>query len=380
MKCSRCKYNECAPGLKRCERCRNAGGNTKKGLSFDIDVVDAPAPTMPKIPAPEIEAEPGGGVHLTEFDLLISAAKKRHATVENVCGELNLSPVELKKLIHRAQGAGFAVDVAGEYVGIRESAPSGVTVDVVPIVGEHQIIGAISDTHFGSKYTMRSQLRAFVEYAYSQGVRDIMHSGDMLDGCYDHGRWELLGHGADEQTDDAIATMPAMPGLSYHCITGNHDHTFCALTGLEIGPYIVNRFVAAGRNDIHFYGNRSAYLRVRGALIQLWHPRGAVPYALSYRLQKQVEAYSPGLKPDILLTGHLHKHAQIVSRGIHAFLVPCFQGGGSEFSNSLVGQPANGGLILRWGMTEHGTLRSVTSELVSYYENERPREITNEGD
>jgi DNA polymerase II small subunit/DNA polymerase delta subunit B len=248
-------------------------------------------------------------------------------------------------------------------------------VDVAPVVGDEQIIAAISDTHSGSKYAQRSQLRDFIQYAYSLGVRQVAHSGDWLDGCYDHGRFELSHHGIDDQTRDAIETLPKLDGLSYWGICGNHDQTFTARVGVEVGPYIEQRFKSAGRSDVHMVGNASAYLRIRGALIHLWHPKGGVPYAISYRLQKQVEAYSPGLKPDMLLTGHLHKFGRIVERGVHAFCVPCFQGPGSAFSNSLVGQPAVGGLILRWRITQNGTLRSVSDELVSYYHNEQARQV-----
>jgi predicted phosphodiesterase len=324
---------------------------------FDIDVETAP-------PA-------------ADYADLVAAARRPGASIETVCNDLGVSPAELGRRVGEAQKAGVAVQVAsGGVIGIRPAAPSEAPVEIAPIVGQSAVVGVMSDTHFGSKYCLRAPMRDYVKYAYTRGAREILFAGDLLDGCYRHGRWELSHHGVDEQIQDAIYTLPQLPGLKYHGICGNHDQTFVDSCGMEIGSYIERAFKDAGRADFFMHGNASAYLRVRGALIHLWHPKGGVPYALSYRLQKQVEAYSPGLKPDILLAGHLHKSVQLVTRGVHAFLVPCWQSGGSAFSNSLVGAPANGGLVLSWGLTEHGTLRSVVSEVVSYYHDESPRVLS----
>jgi hypothetical protein len=345
--------------------------------------LDAP-PTVrecrPVAPIADL-ARPGKGADSSNSSLpegvlhLVAEARKPGATLEGVCNALDVSPARLARLIESAKAQGFAVHVEQGAIGIRAAVPSNVPVEVAPAVSGRQVVGAISDLHFGSKYCLRAQLRDFIAKAHAAGVREMLCSGDVLDGCYRHGRWELTHHGIDEQTQDAIETLPQLPGLVYHCITGNHDQTFTSEIGVEVGPYIEHRFKASGREDVRFHGNAGAYLRIKGALIHLWHPAGGVPYALSYKLQKAIEAYSPGLKPDILLAGHLHKSVQCVSRGVHGFLVPCWQSGGSAFGNSLVGAPANGGLILGWELTAHGTLRSLTSEVVSYYHDEGPRNL-----
>ena len=372
--CTRCggpgpfgRMSKSADGLRpNCKSCENASSQARRARSskgsddFEITVEE---PDYPRV--------------ISKRDLVNSLLGRRRLSVVELCNKFDVSPSRLQSIIEEARSQGLAVELDFDSVGIRPAAPSEIPVDlgVAPIVGDPQTVGVSSDWHFGSKYCMRAQLRDFVSYAYSRGVREMLCCGDVLDGCYDHGKWELSHHGIDEQTDDAIATLPAFPGLTYHCIAGNHDGTFTDTCGIEVGPYIEHRFRGAGRDDVKFHGNRGAYLRVRGALVHLWHPQGGVPYALSYKLQKQIEAYSPGLKPDILLTGHLHKSVQVVSRGVHGFLVPCFQSGGSAFGNSLVGSPANGGLILTWRLTEHGTLRSLTSEICSYYHSEGPRYI-----
>jgi hypothetical protein len=308
---------------------------------------------------------------------------KRTKLRERLAGEFEIT-VEEPAQAHAPEPAPEPDLVDEERARLAESARSaakGFTTGdqvVVPVAqsGQSEIVGVASDFHFGSKYCLRAQLRDFVVMAYSRGAREILCSGDWLDGCYPHGRFELSHHGIDEQADDAIQTLPIMPGLSYWGITGNHDHTFAANVGLSVGAYLEDRFRRAGRQDVHFCGDAGAFVRLRGATFHLWHPIGKPPYALSYLLQKEINVYSPGNKPDFLLVGHLHKALMdCCVRGVHAFLVPCFQGQGSAFSMGLVGAPAIGGIILTWRQTDHGTLRSVASELISYYEDERPREI-----
>jgi DNA polymerase II small subunit/DNA polymerase delta subunit B len=265
------------------------------------------------------------------------------------------------------------VDVEHDHVGIRPTVDETRIQDigVPPVVGERQRVAVISDLHLGSKYCLREQLIEFVRYAYASGVRQVLCPGDVLDGCYKHGLWELSHHGVDAQTDDLIEVLPHLPGLSYHAITGNHDETFEDTCGMSVGQFITDRFRSRGRHDIRFYGRRGAFLRIGGAIVELWHPRGGGAYAKTYKLQKKIEGYPVGHKPHLLLTGHWHQFGHVYERGVHGFLCPTFQGGGSAFGKSLGGAPTIGGLMLSWDMTEGGTMRQFVSEYRAYFEAER---------
>ena len=48
-------------------------------------------------------------------------------------------------------------------------------------------------------------------------------------------------------------------------------------------------------------------------------------YATSYRLQKLVESYTSGKKPNILLAGHVHKYCVLFERMVHCVSVPSLQ-------------------------------------------------------
>lgn len=307
---------------------------------------------------------------------LVDATKRSPIKFSDLCDRLNMSPTKTKELIERASQLGVALHIEHDHVGIRHTYEEKVTtVGIAPVVGQRQKVAVISDTHLGSKYCLREQLVDFIEYAYQQGVRDILHPGDVLDGMYRHGLWEVSHSGLEAQTEDLFEVLPKKKGLNYHCITGNHDWTFAEASGVDVGSYMTTYFKERGRSDLHFYGNRGAFLRVKGALVHLWHPKSGSSYAKSYGIQKHIEKYSSGEKPNILLCGHWHVFCHVYERGVHGIACPTFQGGGSAFSKSLGGAPAIGGLILSWDLTEHGTIRGFSLEKRSYFEDERIREI-----
>lgn len=232
-------------------------------------------------------------------------------------------------------------------------------------------MGVISDTHLGSKYCLRDELKDTVHWMYDRGIREILHPGDILEGCYGHARFERSHEGIDDQTEDLLQTLPHLPGLNYRAITGNHDWTFTNQSGVDVGNFITAYFRQNGREDFHAYGDRGAFLEIMGAVIHLWHPGGGMAYAKSWNLQKKIEAYAPGQKPSILLTGHYHQACYMEERGIHALLCPTFHGGMSAFGKSLKGSPvAIGGYILSWSLTRDGTLRDFCPERRSYFEAE----------
>lgn len=349
--------------------------------------IPTPAPTPPPSVSVEGEDEPPPASgrsqrlealeNIERFKPLFAAIKRGPLAFRALCDKMDISPAKAEKLIADARKAGVEISVVHDHVGIDTNAPKHVQDTLIaPVVGERQKIGVISDTHLGSKYCMRAQLKDFILYAYSQGVRTILHPGDVIDGCYHHGVFELTHSGLEDQTRDLIEVLPHLPGLTYHCITGNHDETFWKSTGVNVGRAIQAHFQDAGRNDIFFYGDRDAYLKVAGIVVHLWHPTGGGAYARSYGVQKKVESYT-ALKPQLLLTGHWHQYVHIFERNVHAIACPTFQGSMSRFSRSLKGTQAQGGLILSWELTSHGSIRNFILEKRTYYETERPVALHN---
>lgn len=350
----------------------------RQGFSCPTSYLKEATAEEPKKAAPaepKANRKPTGQLPSDALKTLLVMARKGPVNFHTLCDKLDLSPAKVLRLIETAKEGGVEVHIEHNHVGVRPDEERVVSIGVPPTVGQRQRIAVISDTHLGSKYCLREQLIEFIHYAYSQGVREILHPGDVLDGCYRHGIFEVSHTGIDSQAQDLFEVLPQLPGLTYHAITGNHDYTFTELIGVDVGQYLMNYFAMRGRKDLHFHGNRGAFLRLRGAMIHLWHPKKNPGYAKSYSLQKQVEKYASGEKPNLLFTGHWHLFCYVQERGVHAFACPTFQGGGSAFSKSLGGAPAIGGLIVSWEATQDGTLRAVTLEKRDYYEVEVPQHL-----
>lgn len=305
------------------------------------------------------------------------AATHQPIGFEALCDRLGKPPSAVRRLLEQADAAGISLQVGNNHVQLSPQEQIRTVQDslIVPTDGKKQIIGVLSDLHCGSKYCLRAQIQDCVKHFYERGIRAILIPGDLLDGCYKHGIFELSHTGLEDQTRDLFETLPALPGLSYHAITGNHDHTFNELTGVNVGAFIAGRFREQGRTDIHFYGDCGAFLQIAGAIVHLWHPLRGVAYAKSYQLQKQVEKYGAGEKPHVLLAGHWHQFAVVEDRGVWAVACPTFQASGSAFSKRLGGQPALGGLILSWEIAGTDLVRNFSVERRRYFEVEHPTRV-----
>lgn len=320
-----------------------------------------------------------------DVERLVRLCRGKPQSLSQLCDALDLSPRRVRDLLEQAKRQGYSVDVAGDALAWREpadlAAPQTPTVSVAQTTGGRFLLGVCSDLHFGSKYCMREQLADYVQWLYGRGVRVVLVAGDILDGCYRHGMWELSHHGWDEQAQDCFASLPQHPGLSYYYIDGNHDQTSWEQTGAVSGQRLQDYFRQNGRDDIHYLGAREGNLSLRLGGVrrpikaQLWHPKAGKAYAESYQLQKRIEAYGPGTKPDLLAAGHWHTSVYLNTRGIHAVSAGCFQSPLSAFARSLVGGVSNGGWLLSLECTETGTLRTVGIEWRGYYHAEQSRAL-----
>jgi hypothetical protein len=313
---------------------------------------------------------------------LWDATRDRTQSIEDLCDKLNLSPKKLRALVESARAEGMDIRIELGRVGseLDRTADEQKIPGVSPVIDEQVTLGVLSDPHFGSKHCHVEALRDSVGLMYKAGARIIAIPGDMIDGCYDHSRFEWSHAGLEDQVDYALEQLPRHVGLNYVCITGNHDDTFWSKTGVNVGRYIESTAAAMGRKDLQFFGQRSAFVDLYGVRTHLWHPKGGGSYARSYKLQKKLESYSPGEKPKVLLMGHFHQFAYLHERGVHAIMCPTFQGGGSAFGKSLIGPPSIGGLILRWRRAENGTIRTFSVEKITYYEREPSHEIAEQMD
>lgn len=188
--------------------------------------------------------------------------------------------------------------------------------------GEHFRIGVMSDTHIGSIYSPEEWLLdAFAEME-AQGCNCIVHTGDLVEGMkrarLDTQIYELSQIGYQAQRDKAVELFSKC-NLPVYVISGNHDFFFRD-NGSDIVEDICSRVP-----NMTYLGHDQADIDCDGAIIRLFHGGDGSSYAHSYRLQKLIESFAGGKKPNILFAGHVHKFCHIFERNIQAVSVPTLQ-------------------------------------------------------
>ena len=240
--------------------------------------------------------------------------------------------------------------------------------------------GACADLHIGSKYHRPEELKDYAQQVYAAGGQRIFVAGDLLDGTkvYEGQEFELTHQGFDEQAQALIDTLPAHPGLVWTFIAGNHDASFHKRVGLEPGEALVSRASAQGRKDLHYLGSEDAFVWYggkhdgEGILIELYHPRKAGAYALSYHLQGYINAMQPGQKPQLLISGHEHSSFFMRYRNVYALKPGTFQSQ-TPLMVRLRLMPALGASILRVKCSDDWSIRSCQCEDIPYFGAEGPR-------
>jgi hypothetical protein len=240
----------------------------------------------------------------------------------------------------------------------------------LPCDGNSLQFGVIGDTHFGSLYEAKDQLDAFYRRCADEGIKDVLHAGDVIDGhqMYRGQEFEIHAHGWAQQRDWFAKTAPRVKGITTHFISGNHDASLKKAAGIDVGAELSHV-----RPDWRCLGEDSADIVFRTKCgrpyrVALLHPAGGSAYSLSYRPQKITEAIDGGQKPNMLLIGHYHKAEWMPSYRN----VSVLQSGTFQFQTPFMvakGLAAHvGGWIVRVAVQEDKKLSSsVRAEFVAFY-------------
>ena len=223
----------------------------------------------------------------------------------------------------------------------------------------------MGDTQINSKYTQLTHLHNFYDICEIEGIETVYHTGDMDEGeemRMGH-KYECYNQGVDDHIDEIVKVYPKRQGITTKFITGNHDASIYRRAGFDIGNVIASR-----RPDMEYLGASHAiiYLTPKCTL-ELRHPIDGTAYALSYKIQKMVEAFSGGEKPNILAVGHYHKAEYFVYRNVHCIQSGCFQGQ-TPFTRGKGISIQMGGWICEVQVDKKGTIKRFKSEFVPYYD------------
>lgn len=246
---------------------------------------------------------------------------RKKKAFSQVCKELGLKDYELIGLVNLMKEDGELIDyVNGELVRLK-TPPKVNDVYEVSADADHFKLLLLSDTHLCSKYDRLDILRYLYAKAEDLGVKHILHSGDFTDGKSNRPEhiYELKEHSYEGQIDYCVEKYPTFSGKTY-VIGGNHDEWWYKATGSEIVKAIANR-----RDDIVYLGSNVADLKINGLKIRLYHGKGGVAYAKSYKIQKYLDSIPLYERPQILQTGHIHQSFYMKQDDTHCFQTSCLE-------------------------------------------------------
>ena len=261
---------------------------------------------------------------------------------------LKAGPGTLDELAARGQvTAGTALDAlrAAQHRGMAVTLRDGVwSVETAPPLGiqqegmaqleadetGHIRIAAIGDTHFCSKYAREDCLADFYAEVGKRGIKHVLHAGNWIDGEARFNHYDITVHGMDAQIKYMARHYPRIPGVETWSVTGDdHEGWYAQREGVNVGRY-AERIMQDEGHAWRDLGYMEAYVQLKhrsgaSCMLHLMHPGGGSAYAVSYKVQKIVEAYDGGQKPAVLLVGHYHKASYNMARNVHAFQVGAFQ-------------------------------------------------------
>lgn len=238
------------------------------------------------------------------------------------------------------------------------------------------VFGIVSDPHFGSKSCQITALNEFAQIMKHKGVHHVFVPGDLVAGfdVYPGQIHDVYAMDADGQADSALVNLPT--GFDWYVLGGNHDYSFIK----RGGGYNIISTIASKRADIHYIGFDKATIPIlKNVDLMCVHPSGGVPYAVSYRLQKNIEQITiselqnvvRGVKdkPSIrfVLLGHLHIQMQAMFGSIWGAQCGTFEGQTNYLKRKgLV--PSVGGWIVKASLGHNGLLKNFESKFYIFDE------------
>lgn len=303
--------------------------------------------------------------------------KDRERTLTEICNHIDRSPAYVEALIAGMESRGFTIERNRQLVKVNASLPNkGEPVETLADNGGNEFAFAVpSDLHSGSKLQQITALRRFCDIARTEyGVKDFVVPGDISAGyrVYRGQENEVYALGPDEQEKALQLTVPIEPDDKWYIMGGNHDWSHVRNYGRDIVKNFCKQYP-----NVKYLGYSQYDLPLTDKVnARLWHPRGGVPYAKSYRAQKGVEALVPEILKDsirdgrpagswFLLVGHLHIAHFMPGLEICGAQVGCFEGQTMWMKEGAL-WPAIGGWIFRVRATDSGLLHRVIPEFVAF--------------
>ncbi|MGE3582875.1 MAG: Hint domain-containing protein [Hyphomonadaceae bacterium] len=168
--------------------------------------------------------------------------------------------------------------------------------------------------HNCSRYERLDVLNDLYNRFEKAKVQAVYNTGNWIDGEARFNKHDITVHGMEAQCRYLARHYPARPGFKTYAVAGDdHEGWYGQREGVDIGRFAERIMRDVGREDWVHLGFMEAYIRLvnantgKSAVMAVVHPGGGSAYALSYSIQKIIEALDGGEKPAVGLYGHYHK-------------------------------------------------------------------------
>jgi len=248
---------------------------------------------------------------MVHFGLNESSIRRYYTHYQTMIGanaQIDQTNVTIKKLLDRFTPQELKMIADGKSLDTRRSTHK------ISFDGEEVRILFVNDTHWGAKHSPVEWWDVALEEAYKTGCTMILHAGDLIEGMSNRPDQVYglthIGYSAQMDLAEELLNKAELP---IYIIDGNHDRW-----GIKSGGVFAVKDVAARLDHVTFLGHDEGDLEINGTIWRMWHGEDGSSYATSYRIQKVIEAFTGGEKPNVLLLAHVHKQGYFFERNIHA--------------------------------------------------------------
>lgn len=254
----------------------------------------------------------------------------------------------------------------------QQSFVSGPTYELESLPDNTYIFGATGDLHAASKYTRWDVREDLYNKYVAAGAQCVFDTGNWIDGECNFNRYDIEAHGLDGQCR-VLANMHPKKGIRTLAVWGDdHEGWYSSRDGVDAGRYCEGIMQEAGHDWVNL-GFMEAHVTLKNAntgataVMAVVHPGGGSAYALSYSIQKIVESYEGGEKPDVGLYGHYHKLWAGIIRNVWVAQTGCAQDQTPFMRKKRLEAHVGGTLIKLEQDPDTGAITSMTPQIIRYF-------------
>lgn len=222
-----------------------------------------------------------------------------------------------------------------------------------------------SDAHIGSNAFKPEVYDKMLKLINMYHPDFVLNIGDTLEGMSgrDGHVYELTHIGFNQQFNYAVDLLNRIK-LPIFGIDGNHDAWY---EGKNNQGVIVGEELQKNITNYNHIGQMEGNLNVDGVNIKLFHANDGTAYAASYKLQKLIESFSGGEKPEIVHSGHYHKSLYMFTRNVHGIESGTLCGQSKFMRGKKIPAHTGFGFVKVWHNGD-GEVRRFNHEFVPFYE------------